>query len=92
MHAKPMGIEFDTKKDAANLRKHGVPLSLGLLIIEDAIGSDVDERRDYGEMRANSYALLEERLYVCTYTIRGSNYRLISVRKASRQEQRLWQS
>jgi hypothetical protein len=33
---------------------------------------------------------VERRLFVCTYTMRGETRRLISVRKASRQEQNTW--
>jgi uncharacterized DUF497 family protein len=47
-------------------------------------------RLDYGEARVNAFGLVEERLFVCTYTMRNETYRLISVRKASRQEQRTW--
>jgi uncharacterized protein len=50
----------------------------------------VDDRRDYGEARINAFGLVEGRLFVCTYTMRGKVNRLISVRKASRQEQRTW--
>lgn len=49
-----------------------------------------DERLDYGEVRVNAFGLVEGRLFVCTYTMRNETYRLISVRKASRQEQRTW--
>ena len=49
-----------------------------------------DERRDYGEERLNAFGLVNGRLFVCTYTMRGQTYRLISVRKASKQEQRIW--
>ncbi len=89
-YAMMVEIEFDPAKDASNLVKHGVPLVLGLLILEESIGSVIDDRKDYGEIRANAFGLVRDRLYVCTYAIRGSVYRLISVRKASRQEQRIW--
>lgn len=85
-----MDIEYDSEKDVANRSKHGVPLALGAVILENCIGEVQDERVDYGEARINAFGLVEGRLFVCTYTMRNETYRLISVRKASRQEQRTW--
>jgi len=85
-------IEFDDVKDAANLAKHGVSLALSAVIIANPVGEIVDDRRDYGEQRINAFGLVQGRLFACTYTIRNDTRRIISVRRASRQEQRLWLS
>jgi uncharacterized DUF497 family protein len=85
-----MDIEFDTAKDEMNRRKHGVSVVLGAAVLETMIGQIEDDRRDYGETRFNAFGLVNGRLFVCTYTMRGQTYRLISVRKAGRQEQRTW--
>jgi hypothetical protein len=85
-----MDVEYDSDKDAANLAKHGVSLALGVIVLENCIGAVVDERRDYGEIRINAFGPVNNRLFVCTYTMRGEIHRLISVRKASRQEQNTW--
>lgn len=85
-----MDIEYDPEKDAANLAKHGVSLALGAIVLENCIGDVMDDRRDYGEPRINAFGVVEGRLFVCTYTMRSETHRLISVRKASRQEQRTW--
>lgn len=85
-----MNIEYDSAKDAANRTKHGVSLAVGLIVLENRLGELPDDRRAYGEARVNAFGLVAERLFVCTYTMRGATFRLISVRKASRQEQRLW--
>ena len=87
-----MDIEFDPDKDAINQAKHGLPLAFGAIILENRVGETVDDRRDYGEIRINTFGLFKGRLFVCTYTMRDGAYRLISVRKASRQEQHLWLS
>jgi len=87
-----MEIEFDDAKDDANRAKHGLPLALGAVVLENLIGEVLDDRRNYGEARINAFGLIDGRLYACTYTKRGSVYRIISLRKASRQEQRLWQA
>ena len=87
-----MDIEFDPDKDAINQTKHGLPLAFGAIILENRVGETVDDRRDYGESRINAFGLFKGRLFVCTYTMRDGAYRLISVRKASRQEQHIWLS
>jgi uncharacterized protein len=61
-------------------------------VLSSRVGQIIDDRRDYGEARFNAFGLVNGRLFVCTYTMRDQTYRLISVRKASKQEQRIWQS
>jgi uncharacterized protein len=87
-----MDVEFDSEKDEINRLKHGVPLALGAEVLSSRVGQIIDDRRDYGEARFNAFGLVNGRLFVCTYTMRDQTYRLISVRKASKQEQRIWQS
>ena len=87
-----MEFEFDGTKDAANLAKHGVSLALGAVVLANPIGEVVDDRREYGEHRINAFGLVGGRLFACTYTIRNDARRIISVRRASRLEQRTWLS
>jgi uncharacterized DUF497 family protein len=87
-----MDVEFDDAKDAANIAKHGVSLVLGAVVLGSSVGEMVDDRRDYGESRINAFGLVAGRLFVCTYTIRNGAHRIISVRRASGQEQRRWLS
>lgn len=85
-----MDIEYDPEKDAANRAKHNISLEVGLEYLENRVGEIDDDRRDYGEVRVNAFGMVGGHLHVCTYTMRGETYRLISVRKANRQEQRRW--
>ena len=87
-----MDIEFDTAKDAANIAKHGVSLALGAIVLENPVGEIEDDRFNYGETRINAFGFVGPRLFVCTYTMRGTAIRMISVRKASKQEQQTWLS
>jgi uncharacterized DUF497 family protein len=87
-----MNVEFDDAKNAANIAKHGVSLALGAAVLESLIGEVVDDRRHYGEARMNAFGFVAGRLFACTYTMRGGMHRIISVRRASRQEQRIWLS
>lgn len=85
-----MDIEFDTAKDETNIAKHGVSLALALVILDGPIAVVPDQRRDYGEPRFNAFGLVAGRLFVCTYTPRGSTLRVISLRKAHKKEQARW--
>jgi uncharacterized DUF497 family protein len=49
-----------------------------------------DTRADYGETRLQVLALLDDRLYAAVVTPRGSDLRVISIRKASKREARLY--
>jgi uncharacterized DUF497 family protein len=84
-------FEFDPDKDRANIAKHGVSLVLGAVVLENLAGEIVDDRRDYGELRFNAFGIVAGRLFVCTYTKRDEVVRIISVRRASRKERKLWQ-
>ena len=81
-----MEFEWDEAKDVTNRAKHGV--SLGDAVRMDWKGGrDIpDARSDYGEIRIARYALLEGRLHVCVYTLRGKVRRIISLRKANERE------
>ncbi|MDA8230388.1 MAG: BrnT family toxin [Magnetospirillum sp.] len=87
-----MRIEFDADKDAANLEKHGISLAFGAEILADANRLDIlDVRCDYAEERFISYGSVENRVWVCVFTMRGETYRIISVRKANDREARRYQ-
>ena len=49
---------------------------------------DPDRRYDYGEDRFQALGLIEARLYLLVFTMRGDVLRAISLRKASTKEVR----
>jgi uncharacterized DUF497 family protein len=49
------------------------------MIIEDA-------RRDYHERRLIAYGNISGRLHICVFTMRGTAFRIISLRRANRRE------
>jgi len=85
-----MDIEFDDAKDRANLQKHDVSLDVGATVIQNMTFGYVDDRKDYGEVRMVAFGRVSDRLFVCVFTKRGEVYRIISVRRASEEEQREW--
>ena len=84
-----MLFEWDTKKAAQNVAKHGVPFEYASRVFMDTHRLDSeDTRRDYREERRITMGKIEGRLFVVAYTPRGEVIRLISARKANEREQR----
>ena len=84
-----MQFEWDERKAAENLAKHGVPFAYVVRAFLDPHRIDeADERRDYKEDRRVMIGKIDERVFVVAYTLRGKFIRLISARKANPREQR----
>lgn len=47
----PMSADFDSKKDAANIKKHGVSLSEGDGVLNDPLALTVEDDSAEGEQR-----------------------------------------
>jgi len=81
-----MAIDFDPAKDAANIAKHGLsPSAACEMALDDAV-IVADPRFDYGEERFNAYGLIGETLHAMTFTRRGDDIRVISLRRARPKE------
>ena len=81
-----MKIEYDAAKNKANISKHGVSFERVKDLDWGSIVSQIDKRRDYGEVRILSYGMIKGRLYTLIWTSRNSNVRPISFRKANKRE------
>lgn len=84
-----MNFEFDTGKQATNLRKHGIDLRDAAWVFADPFRLDLpDTRQDYGEERRVTVGEVFTRVWVVVYTRRADAVRLISARKANEREQK----
>lgn len=81
-----MEIEFDPGKDASNLAKHGVSLSLAKALDWDAALVWVDGRFPYFEVRMIALAPATNTLYYVAFVENAEARRIISVRRATRRE------
>ncbi len=52
----------------------------------------VDDRRDYGETRYVALGCLANMIVFLAYTLRGDAVRMISMRRASKMERRIYES
>lgn len=87
-----MEITFYPAKDATNIAKHGVSLTVAVDLEWDSAMTWPDSRRDYGEARMIGLALTGARLYCVIFTDRGNARRVISLRKANEREVRRYVS
>jgi len=80
-------FEWDDRKAAGNLRKHRVEFEHARLVFDDPNASDrLDEDEDEEE-RSVRVGMANGRLLFVVYTVRGERTRIISARKATKDEQ-----
>jgi uncharacterized DUF497 family protein len=81
-----MRFEWDERKRESNLEKHGLDFLDAELIFRGALYSYPSERQS--EARWTTVGLLEGREVALVWTARGDAIRLISFRRARREERR----
>lgn len=78
-----MRVTFDSKKDAINIRKHGISLQRAADFDLHTAEFKEDTSQDYGENRYSALGWLDARLHVLVFTQPGeSHMHAISLRKA----------
>lgn len=82
-----MRIEFDIEKRQLTLERRGLDFARASEVFDGAEFTWIDDRIDYGEVRYNSFGLLDGRLVAITWTPRNDARRIISMRKANDREQ-----
>jgi len=79
-------IAFDPDKDVINRQKHGLSLADAERMDFDTAIYAPDDRYDYGEDRTQALGLIDGRLHMLVFTMRGEALRAISLRKANPRE------
>ncbi len=83
-----MDFEWDPAKDVANLAKHGIRFAQASQVFADPGRLErIDRRRDYGEERRQMIGDVDGRILFVAYTLREGRIRLISARRAHRNEE-----
>jgi uncharacterized DUF497 family protein len=83
-----MDFEWDSAKEAANRRKHGVDFKTAARVFLDPHVIEFDDRDVAGELRFNAIGLVDSRMLFVTYTLRGDVVRIMSARGAEPHEKR----
>jgi len=86
-----MKIEYDTEKNARNIRERGLSFDVALLFKWDTALIIEDVRKDYGEPRFRALGFIESRLHALVFTPRDEAIRIISLRKANSREVRWYE-
>ena len=85
-----MKFEWDEAKRRTNLRKHRLDFADAETVFSGATFTFEDERFEYGEDRHITLGLLHGVVVVIAHTEREDVIRVISMRKATRNERRLY--
>ncbi|MEG3929299.1 BrnT family toxin [Microcoleus sp. D3_18a_C4] len=85
-----MEFEWDEAKRLTNLSKHGIDFIDVPLVFDGEIVTVEDERFSYGEQRFVTFGLLQGRVVAIVHTEREDSTRIISARKATKYEQRIY--
>jgi uncharacterized DUF497 family protein len=83
-----IGFEWDNRKATRNLIEHKVSFEQASVACRDPFAVEwIDERGDYGEERFVLLGIYESTVLYDAYAERGDNIRIISARRADRNEQ-----
>ena len=84
--------EWDEKKAAGNLRKHGIDFTDAAVVLEDELALSMRDLRSHEEERFVALGCDPQgRLLAVVYTWRGERIRLISARQATSKERRAYE-
>lgn len=87
-----MAFEWDPRKNAANVAKHGLSFADASRIFEAPIWTYIDHRIEYGEIREVSVGCVEGAVFITvTHTARHGRTRIISARPASQRERKRYE-
>lgn len=85
-----MEYEWDEAKRLSNVRKHGIDFIDVPSVFDGDIVTVEDDRNDYGEQRFVTFGLLQGRVIAVVHTESEDCIRIISARKATKYEQRIY--
>jgi uncharacterized protein len=77
---------WDEAKRTANRREHKIDFTAAYRFEWQSAITFVDDREDYGELREVAIGFIGPGLYVLTFTRRSGKIRVISLRKAAKND------
>lgn len=87
-----MVCEWDEAKKHSNFAKHGLDFADAEQVLTGSCVTFADDSFDYGEERLITLGLLAGRVIIVAHAPRGGDTtRIISMRKANRREQKIYQ-
>jgi hypothetical protein len=87
-----MDYQWDRNKARTNLQAHGIDFADAVTALEDAAGITLEDDDPDEERFVTLGVDALGRLLVVVYTHRGDNIRLISARRATQRERKVYES
>ena len=84
-----MKFEYDSVKSRINKEKHGIDFEEAQSLWSDSEAVNIQAKSDT-EVRYAFISMLQKKHWVAFYTLRADVVRLISVRRARKNEQRIY--
>jgi len=81
-------FEWDETKRKSNIKKHGIDFVDAPIIFAGYTLTIADDRFDYGEERFVTFGILDGRVVVVIHTESEDLIRIISIRKATKYEEK----
>ena len=85
-----MVVTWDEQKRQANIRVHGLDFEGCDAVFDHPVLTAEDSRFSYGEQRINLFGWLRGQVVHLTYTERGEDIHVISLREATKYEARYY--
>ncbi|MDR4503828.1 MAG: BrnT family toxin [Candidatus Scalindua sp.] len=85
-----MEFEWDERKCTTNVKKHGIDFSDADELFSGYTITMEDDRFHYNEQRFFTLGMIKGRVAVVVHTERNDRIRIISMRKATKYEQKIY--
>jgi uncharacterized protein len=85
-----MNFDWDDAKRLSNIKKHGIDFIDSPAVFDGYTLTIEDDRYDYGEKRFVTFGILEGRVVVVVHTENKASIRIISIRKATKNEEKTY--
>lgn len=85
-----MKFTWDEAKRKSNFVKHGIDFADAKIVFSGATFTFEDDRFGYGEQRFITLGMLYDTVVVIAHTERNDVIRIISMRKATKNEQKIY--
>ena len=85
-----MNFEWDDIKRKINIKKHRMDFIDAPVVFDSYTLTVKDDRFDYGEERFISFGVLKERVVVVVHTENDNSIRIISMRRATKYEEKAY--
>ncbi|MHB1267935.1 MAG: BrnT family toxin [Acidithiobacillus ferriphilus] len=85
-----MCLEWDEAKRQATLEHRGLDFADCATVFAGVTFEFPDDRKDYGEPRTVCIGFLDEQMVAVVYTLRGTHWRIISMRKCNERERKAY--